>query len=149
MPRRCRQRAEIQQPKLSQPMNAYPTRLPFISAVLALASANFTEGSEALTLNEAFEDDFAIGVALGSMTTFNDNERALILREFNVITTGHRRSNSWGFRAGTGCCGHLSFDPANDFFSRDQQNPGSSIVYGRERLCFLLKLHKRAGLRIG
>ena len=68
-------------------MNANPTRLPFISVVLSLASANFMHATEALTLKDAFKDDFAIGVALGSMTAFNDDERALILREFSVITT--------------------------------------------------------------
>jgi endo-1,4-beta-xylanase len=39
------------------------------------------------TLREAFRADFAVGVALGSMSTFDAAERALIAREFAVVTT--------------------------------------------------------------
>jgi endo-1,4-beta-xylanase len=43
--------------------------------------------AETPSLKEAFKADFAVGVSLGSMAAFDATERALIVREFNSITT--------------------------------------------------------------
>jgi endo-1,4-beta-xylanase len=52
---------------------------------MALAIPAFA--TEARTLKRAFQEDFAIGVALGSMSSFNEAERVLVVREFSAITS--------------------------------------------------------------
>jgi endo-1,4-beta-xylanase len=41
----------------------------------------------AMALRDAFRRDFDVGVALGSMAEFDSAERALIVRQFSVVTT--------------------------------------------------------------
>ncbi|RXK55882.1 endo-1,4-beta-xylanase [Oleiharenicola lentus] len=60
-----------------------------LSALTALACALATPvwSAPPATLKQAFEDDFLVGVALGRMESFDAAERALLVREFNVVTS--------------------------------------------------------------
>lgn len=59
-----------------------------LSCAVALAGAGtLLASAPAPTLRAAFRADFQIGVALGSLSTFDEAERALIAREFSIVTT--------------------------------------------------------------
>lgn len=64
-----------------------PDYRSFPTCLLAVALALPGLAAEPVTLKDAFRADFAVGVALGSMSSFNEAERTLIHREFNVITS--------------------------------------------------------------
>jgi endo-1,4-beta-xylanase len=58
-----------------------------LNIVFALTAVNYVHAAEPTTLKDAFQPDFTVGVAMGNMSTFDEAERALVVREFNVITS--------------------------------------------------------------
>lgn len=73
---------------IQHPTAMFHPRLHALIAGLILALTLPLRGhAEPRTLREAFQDDFAVGASLGSMSAFDAAERALVVREFNAITS--------------------------------------------------------------
>lgn len=58
-----------------------------VSLACALVLATPGPAQSPATLKDAFRDEFLVGVALGRMESFDAAERALLVREFNVVTS--------------------------------------------------------------